>query len=170
MSAVCTASGMSLAFGDYYATIDRATGASTPDIAIMTLAGDICAVGELKVPWIQEHKLQKAIDKEDKLEHLRHILGQVAQYMKEGELKYGFITNYDETMFLKQEYYNERWVLFHSEPVRSGAKFNDCTADGADPEITLRQAFWHLLACIQREYKAANTMPPTAWTMPQRSL
>jgi hypothetical protein len=75
MSAVCAASGVDLTFGDYYSTTDRATGASTPDMAIMTSAGEIRALGELKVPWVPDHQLLAAIERPDSSQSLRHILG-----------------------------------------------------------------------------------------------
>jgi hypothetical protein len=88
--------------------------------------------------------------------------------MKQGELKYGFVTTYDETVFLKQECRNGIWVLRYSSPIRSGAKFDDRTPGGRAPVITLRQAFWHLLACINEDHKAANPILPTAWTVRRR--
>jgi hypothetical protein len=80
--------------------------------------------------------------------------------MKEGELKYGFITTYDGTVFLRQQCRNGIWVLQYSSPIRSSAKFDHRNPDGRAPVITIRQAFWHLYACIEEGHKAANTMLP----------
>jgi hypothetical protein len=79
MSAVCGSTGIDLTFGDYYSTTDRATGASIPDMAIMTSAGEIRALGELKVPWVPDHQLLAAIEKRDRSQSLRHILGMLSR-------------------------------------------------------------------------------------------
>ncbi|KAL3480518.1 hypothetical protein BJX99DRAFT_254508 [Aspergillus californicus] len=103
MSAICATSGVDLAFGDYHATTDRATGGSIPDIAIMTNAGEV----------------RRAIRVDDGFKSLRHILP------KDAKLKYGFITTYEETIFIKQECRNGQWVILYSRPIRSNTKFND---------------------------------------------
>lgn len=57
MGAVCRAGAINLKFGAYMATVDRLTGSRKPDIAIMTRAGLGRAFGEIKTPWVLEHKL-----------------------------------------------------------------------------------------------------------------
>ena len=45
---------------------------------------------------------------------LTFTLGQIAGYMLDEKRKYGFLTTYEQTIFLKQEQVGEEWVLFVS--------------------------------------------------------
>ena len=55
-------------------------------------------------------------------------------------LKYGALTTYDETLFLRQTVVGGRWTLELS-PVKH---FSD-TYTNADPQsVTVRQCFWYL--------------------------
>lgn len=56
-------------------------------------------VGELKTPWVGEHQIKRRIAN-DRL--LREILAQPIMYMKDLGCMYGFLTTYDETIFLRQ--------------------------------------------------------------------
>ncbi|KAL3479676.1 hypothetical protein BJX99DRAFT_255403 [Aspergillus californicus] len=40
-------------------------------------------------------------------------------YIKDTKLRYGFITTYEETIFVKQECRNGQWILLYSRPIRS---------------------------------------------------
>jgi hypothetical protein len=45
---------------------------------------------------------------------LTFTLGQIAKYMFDEKRKYGFLTTYEQTMFLKQEQVGKEWVLLVS--------------------------------------------------------
>lgn len=54
-------------------------------------------VGELKVPWVDEHEISEAYEGETML---RHLLAQPIKYIKNLNCMHGFMSNYCETMFL----------------------------------------------------------------------
>ncbi|OQD69307.1 hypothetical protein PENPOL_c002G10652 [Penicillium polonicum] len=56
-------------------------------------------VGELKVPWVPQHSLRDAYDKPQRL---RHILGQPLLHMGELGSAFGFMSTYNQTIFLRQ--------------------------------------------------------------------
>ncbi|KAF7118389.1 hypothetical protein CNMCM5793_007906 [Aspergillus hiratsukae] len=72
---------------------------NNPDVACITGAGHIRFVGELKTPWVRGHNQSSALDDDA---WLRHVLGQITEYMRDVNLKYGFISTYNKTIFLRQ--------------------------------------------------------------------
>lgn len=79
--------------------------------------------------------------------------------MKEGHTKYGFLSTYNQTAFLKQEFVDGKWRLFVSDIVKSDA------SSGSRP--TLRQCFWYLLN--QLNYSAFNETPDEDWVVCEKS-
>ena len=75
--------------------------------------------------------------------------------MKEGGVRYGFLSNYNQTVFLKQDYVNSVWRLYVSDVVMHNTKSN------AGP--TLRQCFWYLLNRLTTDYHIENTLSMTQW-------
>lgn len=73
--------------------------------------------------------------------------------MKEGCTKYGFLSTYKETIFLKQEFADGEWRLFVSDVVRFDVR------TGSRP--TLRQCFWYLLNRL--DCSAINETPDEDW-------
>ncbi|PYI10687.1 hypothetical protein BO78DRAFT_403753 [Aspergillus sclerotiicarbonarius CBS 121057] len=99
-SAVFRSQEIDLVLGDFRAT--TAAYRRVPDVAAATTSsGQLRFVGELKTPWVHDHKLAEALGGGNE-RHVRHIFGQIARYMQETRLKYGFISNYEETIFLRQ--------------------------------------------------------------------
>ena len=45
------------------------------------------------------------------LTSLTFTLGQIIKYMLDEQRKYGFITTYEQTIFLKQELVGKEWVI-----------------------------------------------------------
>jgi hypothetical protein len=93
----------------------------TPDAIIMNQSGMAKVVGELKVPWVQSHCIMdmltnltegyddhfriaigKIHDLILRVQYVDRIVGQIALYMRDLGLKYGFFTTYNETVFLLQ--------------------------------------------------------------------
>ncbi|KAJ5772828.1 hypothetical protein N7457_007724 [Penicillium paradoxum] len=76
-----------------------------PDFMLITVAHKAKVVGEAKFPWIPEH-YQRDLVREFEAgiieEPFRHALGQIAQYIIELGPKYGFLTTYDQTIFLRE--------------------------------------------------------------------
>ncbi|KAJ0419586.1 hypothetical protein BJY00DRAFT_313966 [Aspergillus carlsbadensis] len=156
LSAVCSATGVDLTFGDYKGTTDRPVQGKVPDMAIMTGAGLSRAFGELKAPWINAHNLNFAAAR------FRKQLGQVSLYMLVAQHKYAFLSTYDYTIFLKQEFHNGQWTLLHSRPIAHDGEFGGPAGDGEPPNITVRQAFWHLLKSVEA-HQVQNPTAPNAW-------
>ncbi|KAN0083694.1 hypothetical protein V8E54_002782, partial [Elaphomyces granulatus] len=69
-----------------------------PDIVCLDTAGIPLIVGEVKTWWVHDLKEEWRSGME-----LRHALGQIANYMFHGRVRYGFLTTYRNTIFLKQE-------------------------------------------------------------------
>ncbi|PGH14477.1 hypothetical protein AJ80_05922 [Polytolypa hystricis UAMH7299] len=107
-----------------------------PDYALLVEEnGAPRAVGEAKTPWNDELDLSwyDFVDEKELL-GLRRALGQIGNYMIELELKYGFLTNYKWTLFLKREIVNGAERLHCSRPVSY-----DASPLFKDP-ISVRQA------------------------------
>ncbi|EEP82821.1 predicted protein [Uncinocarpus reesii 1704] len=96
-----------------------------PDYAYMEeKTGIPWFIGEIKTPWKHAfappfNNLKLALQTgatEDEMS-MRHILGQVGNYMIELELKWGFLTNYTHTLFLKRDVQNNQEVMYCSPPI-----------------------------------------------------
>ncbi|KAF9885473.1 hypothetical protein FE257_012909 [Aspergillus nanangensis] len=65
-------------------------------------------IGELKVPWVDDHKLSGRSEDELRVIHSWYSYAreksyrQIAQYMWDLDLTYGFMSTYEQTMFLRQ--------------------------------------------------------------------
>ncbi|KAB8277032.1 hypothetical protein BDV30DRAFT_223995 [Aspergillus minisclerotigenes] len=105
-----------------------------PDVVLMTTSGSMRIVGEMKTRWVVA------------LAHLRHILeskAQIAGYMKMSDRKYGFISTYEETIFLKQDFKMGSWTLFHGHAIRHSTTGQE-GLDFVD-KVSLRECFWFLI-------------------------
>ncbi|RWQ95527.1 hypothetical protein C8Q69DRAFT_444433 [Paecilomyces variotii] len=69
-------------------------------------------------------------------EHMQHILGQIAEYLYLAKFKFGYISTYDETIFLKQELTQDGWVLFHSSIILHSKE--------SEGEPSLRECLWYI--------------------------
>lgn len=118
-----------------------------PDVAgLRRFNAQLLFVGELKTPWFLAHSLSNISEEQD----LRDILGQIAQYMQGTNMAYGFMSNYEETIFLRQvPGPANTWRLEYSPVV----DHSSITTNGG---ITLRQCFMHL--AFQPQHQVANQM------------
>ncbi|KAK2808822.1 hypothetical protein FQN50_004298 [Emmonsiellopsis sp. PD_5] len=111
-------------------------------------------VGEAKTPW--KHNLEKTYraykiqDDED----IRHALGQIAAYMHQFEMRYGFLTTYDFTIFIMQEYIGPEPVLCITKPIHRSSD---------SPSV--RQCLYYLLHCTQEanSFKFKNHIAIGEW-------
>lgn len=116
------------------------------------------AVGELKVPWIMEHKFHRAIGLE---KDLRHLLSQIIKYMLKLKLKYGWISNYGQTIFLRQKCVGDTWGIEYSPILRS--------TDGYTKNplrVSVRQGFFFLARLAAAEPSVDNSTPKRQWIIP----
>lgn len=60
------------------------------------------------------------------------------------ELKYGFLTSYKSTFFLKREMIDDKAVLFCSEPIN----YDQASTFDADPEISVRECLLYFQSLV----------------------
>ncbi|CAG8011193.1 unnamed protein product [Penicillium salamii] len=160
MSAVFGSQGLDLEFGDFKAS--NSSYSRTPDVAIMNGGRDVQAVGELKAQWIDVHDpsaaTRNALTDIDSEEDFRHQIGQLARYMRDLRVQYGFYSTYKSHVFLSQELVDGQWAILYS-PVIS---------DTIDPErrsaLTVRQCYFFLGKAASRAGPSANLTPTNQWT------
>ncbi|KAJ5202292.1 hypothetical protein N7449_004371 [Penicillium cf. viridicatum] len=135
-----------------------------PDFVLMTSAHDAKVVGEAKAPWIAEHCLDNLVDEfenGDTEQTLRHALGQIARYMLETRLKYGFLTTYEQTIFLRKADVGRVWGLEYSPVIYHGDR-------GSTPGRTVSfcQSIYHvgLLALADSAFDTGTGMRNQVWT------
>jgi len=95
--------------------------------------------------------------------------------MVDEKRKYGFVTTYEQTIFLKQEQVGKEWVLFISHVFRHTVRSIDPQSgerffDGLRPKVSVRLAMLTLLwlSRIEGDYVADNRTP--YWVIPQSEL
>ena len=92
--------------------------------------------------------------------------------MLEYSMKYGFITTYKTTMFLKQQYREEHddWAVYISNPIEHTTKtqhmggIGDKTQPSAfEGSVSLRQCMLYFLQCADGDFWAENPTEPDDW-------
>lgn len=138
--------------------------ANTPDSTLMTGNTQLRIVGELKVPWIEEHKMSTVYYAEDAL---RHLLAQPLKYMKDLKCMYGFMSNYDETIFLTQQFIQGKWAVDYSPVIHSSISYvkTDLGDVLATPTVSLRQCFLAIAHRAQGQGPVDNTTPTSQWVV-----
>ncbi|KAJ5919737.1 hypothetical protein N7454_009572 [Penicillium verhagenii] len=138
--------------------------ANTPDSILMTKNAQLKVVGELKVPWVYEHEMSEAYEEETML---RHLLAQPIKYMKDLNCMYGFMSNYCETIFLRQEFIAGRWVVDYSRVVQASTSYvkTDLGDLQATPVVSLRQCFLAVAALAQAQGPVYNTTSKSEWVV-----
>lgn len=97
-------------------------------------------VGELKTPWVGEHQIKRRIAN-DRL--LREILAQPIMYMKDLGCMYGFLTTYDETIFLRQVVDNNGvWRIEYSPVILSSTTYDRRMT--TSPVVSVKQCFFYV--------------------------
>jgi hypothetical protein len=95
--------------------------------------------------------------------------------MVDEKRKYGFVTTYEQTIFLKQEQVGKEWVLFISHVFRHTVRSIDPQSgerffDDHRPTVSVRLAMLTLLwlSRTESDYVADNRTP--YWVVPQIEL
>lgn len=97
-------------------------------------------VGELKVPWITEHHIQPRLTR-DRL--LRKILAQPIKYMQDLGCMYGFLSTYEETIFLRQVIDNNGvWRIEYSPVILSSTTYD--RPETQPPIVSVKQCFFYV--------------------------
>jgi hypothetical protein len=119
-----------------------------PDSAFMTYDGQLRLVGEFKTPWIDSHNLSeitkrkvdlrrmlgKKMNQSQQNQPLTFYSGQIADYLRLTKLKFGFLSTYEQPIFLQQKQdTNGQLVLYYSLVIHHSSK--------GDPgeQVSLRQ-------------------------------
>ncbi|KAJ5492653.1 hypothetical protein N7539_001399 [Penicillium diatomitis] len=124
-----------------------------PDFVLVISSREAKVVGEVKVPWINDHGLSKAISlslfQTGDEEPFQHLLGQIAKYMFDSRLKYGVLTTYQLTIFLRKMDFGRAWGLGFSPVIHHN--FRGSTSGRT---ISLCQSFYHvgLLALTDSQF------------------
>jgi hypothetical protein len=129
--------------------------AKTPDSVMITTNAttpELNVVGELKVRWVDAHSLKGAYEDEYVL---RRLLAQPIKYMKDLNCMYGFMSNYDETIFLRQQKLSQGWVIDYSPVIYASTSYERTDLGNllATPTVSLRQCF------LAVAYEAENKAP-----------
>ncbi|EFR01366.1 hypothetical protein MGYG_04373 [Nannizzia gypsea CBS 118893] len=162
VTAVAFANNITTRFGDFKVSAEsKAKKKLIPDFVAVhctaTKVNELSAkdipemmfVGEAKTPW--NHNLQSAY--RDYFSNdpstiskswLRHALGQIAQYMHHYQMKYGFLTTYNDTIFIKQGPIEKtsEWALYISPPIHYSAVADESKGY---PVVTVRQCMYYLM-------------------------
>jgi hypothetical protein len=133
---VLQAQSIDIRFADFKCLGNNYT--NTPDSILMTTNAELKAVGELKVPWVYEHKMSEVYHEPTML---RHLLAQPIRYMRDLNCMYGFLTTYSETIFLRQEFIEDKWVVDYSPVIQASTSYikTDLQEIRATPVVSLRQ-------------------------------
>lgn len=101
-------------------------------------------VGELKVPWIREHNIRKSYYRRV---DLRKIFAQPIHYMQALGCVYGFLSNYDETIFLRQIVDKQGvWRIKYSPVIPASIAYK---SSDVDPVVSVRQCFLCRMRCYE---------------------
>lgn len=83
--------------------------------------------------------------------------------MQEGRLKYGVVSTYAQTVWLKQEEVEGERVLFYTGAIFANASYADAAGPGESPKVTVRECFGYLGHLLNEGHTANNPMPVNHW-------
>lgn len=97
---------------------------------------------------------------------LTGFIGQIADYMLRFQLKYGFFSTYNNTLFLKQEIINGNWVLSVSNLINFNtiSTPQDNNGDMLVDKVSLRECMLYFMhVCDQPDFKVVNNTHTSDW-------
>ncbi|CEJ60285.1 hypothetical protein PMG11_08865 [Penicillium brasilianum] len=119
-SQTTTQRNIDLRFADFKCVPSTYSG--TPDVILKDSNHTLKIVGELKTPWIDEHQLEPRLTDE---QTLREVLAQPIRYMQDLGCMYGFLSTYEETIFLRQVVDNNGvWRIEYSPVILASATYD----------------------------------------------
>jgi hypothetical protein len=87
-------------------------------------------------------------------------------YMRDLSLKYGFLSTYEQTIFVRQELVNGQWELQYSPSIRHSTSATSVALPANfTRSVSLRQSFWHLATLAQAGHVATNPLPSAQWVV-----
>ena len=170
LGAVFGAQSINMALGDI-----KSTGISysrTPDVVMLSLpdpqnanAQQLKVVGEDKVPWLTEHRLDVCTTNPPLF---RRLLAQIVLYMLDLGCVYGFITNYEQAIFLRQVQVGSTWRIEYLPVIESSVGYTppDPANQNTSPVLTLNQCLLYLAIIAEAQGPIANPTPRGQWIKP----
>lgn len=144
-------------FGDYKCS--GSTYENIPDVVgLQDTNGttEIKLVGELKTPWVDKHDLLVATSKQSEL---RRTIAQPLRDMQKLNCEYGFISTYEDTIFLRQfQSPGEGWEVWYSQPISSSICYVPTVPHPQAIHMTLPQVSMKM--CMLYVCSLASTSPP----------
>ncbi|OKO95184.1 hypothetical protein PENSUB_11263 [Penicillium subrubescens] len=159
MGHIFEAQSIDLRFADFKCLGSPYTG--VPDVILKNSNNELKVIGELKVPWIEQHKLAD-VDDEDEL---RQLLAQPINYMQSLNCMYGFLSTYDETIFLRQELINGVWEVSYSPVIQGSTRYvpSKPTNVVSSPVVSVKQCFLYVAGLAVHQGPVANITPKSEW-------
>ncbi|OJJ67702.1 hypothetical protein ASPBRDRAFT_34067 [Aspergillus brasiliensis CBS 101740] len=148
MTSVFQSLGYSARFGDFKACRGTTIDNKVPDVVLLDETGRLRVVGEAKTPWA--HDLEEFCEGQ---KSLRHCLGQLARYLYVAKITYGFLTTYDETIFVKQALHPDKkksgqMTLWYSNLIKHHTPSTAATPGSSHMDyrgkVSLRECFLFL--------------------------
>lgn len=157
---VFEAQGLDIQFADFKCLPNL--GNKTPDCIMKTSTNQLKLVGELKAPWVSQHHIKDALRDLPFLprSHFRVLIAQVLKYMKDLGCMYGFLSNYEETIFLRQRYNGTTWVVDFSPVILASS----VSAPGLpSPMVSARECFFYIATLAHQQGMVTNPLPSNSW-------
>lgn len=91
------------------------------------------------------------------------LLAQPVQYMKDLKCKYGFLSTYEETIFLRQRHDSARWVIDCSPVIFASDAYTEWNPVNTSSTVSLRECFFHIATLALPEGEINNQQPRSEW-------
>ena len=148
LNAIFKSHSIPLRFADFKCA--RSNYSGVPDVIMMDDSHEVKVIGELKVPWVDEHSIENRIRCK---KELRISLAQPIQCMQQLQCAYGFFSNYNETIFLRQVVDNQGVWRIEYSPVILTTYNNGMNP----PVVSARQCFFYVECEALNQGPANNT-------------
>jgi len=135
-----------------------------PDIALLDRTWTVMSIGEVKAFWIPDHGLHEVEES-----HLRLLLAQPLRYMRDAQCEYGFLTTYNQTIFLRQVQTNNVWGAEYSRVVFRDDEYAKAVQNQPDPRdnirvvVSAKQCFLYLCSVASQATPTQNLTPRGDW-------
>jgi hypothetical protein len=157
LNAIFKSQSKSIRFADFRCV--QSTYSGIPDVILKDNNHHLKVVGELKVPWVPDHTIDDKIDFD---RDLRKILAQPIMYMQNLGCVYGFLSNYKETIFLRQLVDNQGlWRIEYSPVILASTTYN--RGESNFPVVSVRQCFFYV-GCNALNHGPVNNTTPLWFT------
>lgn len=153
LNAIFKSQSINLGFSDWKCVPSNYSG--KPDGAIKTANPCVLkVVGELKVHWVEAHCIDDALEDGDQL---KELLAQPIMYMQDLGCMYGFLGNYNETIFLRQVMDTTGvWRIEYSPVILSTSTY---APSMNPPVVSVKQCFFHVCCRALHQGPVNNTTP-----------